>query len=120
MQCLVDAEPQLESEKQNNSPQRMNLSEPRTENKARATSTAITPAARYELNSDFDISADGYTVQLGAYLSRAMAERSAGNIVIHKGQLMVQSIMLDGQYRFVIVYGQYQSREQAQACCRGL
>lgn len=65
-------------------------------------------------NSDFNISADGYTVQLGAYLSRAMAEKSAGNIVTDNGQLIVQSIMLDGQYRFVIVYGQHQNREQAQ------
>ena len=72
------------------------------------------------LNSDSNISADGYTVQLGAYLSRAMAEQSAGNIVIDNGQLMVQSIMLDGQYRFVIVYGQYQSREQAQASAERL
>lgn len=71
-------------------------------------------------NSDFNNSADGYTVQLGAYLSRAMAEQSAGNIVIDNGQLMVQSIMLDGQYRFVIVYGQYQSREQAQAIAERL
>lgn len=71
-------------------------------------------------NSDFNISADGYTVQLGAYLRRAMAEQSAGNIVIDNGQLMVQSIMLDGQYRFVIVYGQYQSREQAQASAERL
>ena len=71
-------------------------------------------------NSDFNISADGYTVQLGAYLSRAMAEQSAGDIVINNGQLMVQSIMLDGQYRFVIVYGQYQSRGQAQASAERL
>lgn len=72
------------------------------------------------LNAGFNINADGYTVQLGAYLSQSMADQSAGNIVTDAGQLIVKSIMLDGQYRFVIVYGQYQSREQAQTSAERL
>lgn len=65
------------------------------------------------VDKDFDISADGYTVQLGAYLSQTVAEQFAGDIVIGNGQLLVQGIVVAGQNRFVIVYGQYQTRQQA-------
>ena len=64
-------------------------------------------------SSSFDISADGYTVQLGAYLSRTMAEQSAAKIITEGGQLEVHNIIVGGQYRFVIVYGQYSTRQQA-------
>ena len=67
-----------------------------------------------DFNSSFDISADGYTVQLGAYLSRAMAEQSAANITTDGGQLEVHNIIVGGQYRFVIVYGQYSTRQQTE------
>ncbi len=67
-----------------------------------------------DFNSSFDRSADGYTVQLGAYLSRAMAEQSAAKIITEGGQLTVHNIIIGGQYRFVIVYGQYSTRQQAE------
>jgi hypothetical protein len=64
--------------------------------------------------TDFDISADGYTVQLGAYLSRTMAEQSAAKIITEGGQLEVHNIIVGGQYRFVIVCGQHVTRQQAE------
>lgn len=73
-----------------------------------------------DLFPSFDISADGYTVQLGAYLSQAMAEQSAEKIITDGGQLVVQSIIVGGQYRFVIVQGQYSTRLQAQTAAEGL
>jgi septal ring-binding cell division protein DamX len=66
------------------------------------------------LDTNFDISADGYTVQLGAFISRSLAERSAGNIITEDGPLIVHNIIVSGQYRFVIVCGQYPTRQQAQ------
>ena len=71
-------------------------------------------------DSNFDISADGYTVQLGAYVSRSLAERSAGSIITENGPLIVHNIIVSGQYRFVIVYGQYPVRQQAQAVAERL
>jgi septal ring-binding cell division protein DamX len=65
-------------------------------------------------SSSFDISADGYTVQLGAYLSRTMAEQSAAKIITEGGQLEVHNIIVGGQYRFVIVCGQHVTRQQAE------
>ena len=65
-------------------------------------------------SSSFDISADGYTVQLGAYLSQAMAEQSAAKIITEGGQLEVHNIIVGGQYRFVIVCGQHVTRQQAE------
>lgn len=73
-----------------------------------------------DLLPGFDISVDGYTVQLGAYLSQAMAEQSAEKIVTDGRQLVVQSIIVGGQYRFVIVQGQYSNRLQAQIAVEGL
>lgn len=73
-----------------------------------------------DFNSSFDISADGYTVQLGAYLSRAMAEQSAAKITTDGGQLEVHNIIVGGQYRFVIVQGQYPTRQQAQTAAERL
>jgi septal ring-binding cell division protein DamX len=70
--------------------------------------------------TDFDISADGYTVQLGAYLSQAMAEQSAAKIISEGGLLVVRNIIADGQYRFVIVYGQYSTHQQAKAVAEHL
>jgi hypothetical protein len=66
--------------------------------------------------TDFDISADGYTVQLGAYLSQAMAEQSAAKIISEGGLLVVRN----SQYRFVIVYGQYSTHQQAKAVAEHL
>jgi cell division protein FtsN len=68
-----------------------------------------------DIYASFDIAADGYTVQLGAYLSKAMAEQSAGKIITDGDQLVVDSIIADGQYKFVIVQGRYPTRQQAQA-----
>jgi septal ring-binding cell division protein DamX len=70
----------------------------------------------------FDISANGYTVQLGAYLSQAVAERFADKIITAdsditadtRARLRIQNIIANGQFRFVIVYGHYQTRQQAQ------
>lgn len=80
----------------------------------------VEPIVNKSFDTNFDISADGYTVQLGAYLSQAMAEQSAGSIITDAGQLIVHSIIVDGQYRFVIVCGQYQTRQQAQASAEHL
>lgn len=61
----------------------------------------------------FDISAEGYTVQLGAYLSQWMAEQSANKITTNGVELRVRDLIVNGEYRFVIVYGQYKTRQQA-------
>ena len=68
-----------------------------------------------DIYASFDIAADGYTVQMGAYLSKAMAEQSAGKIITDGDQLVVHSIIVEGQYKFVIVQGRYPTRQQAQA-----
>jgi hypothetical protein len=62
----------------------------------------------------FDISAKGYTVQLGAYLSQKMAEQAADNISLTEGELVVRDIVDGERYLFVLVYGQYPSRQQAE------
>ncbi len=62
----------------------------------------------------FDISANGYTVQLGAYLSQDVAEQAADNIRLAEGELRVRTIVDGERYLFVLVYGQYQSRQQAE------
>jgi septal ring-binding cell division protein DamX len=71
--------------------------------------------AEEDISASFAIDADGYTVQMGAYLSKAMAEQSAGKIITDGDQLVVHSIIADGQYKFVIVQGRYPTRQQAQA-----
>lgn len=75
-----------------------------------------------ELNlyTNFDISANAYTVQLGAYLSQAMAEQSAARITTDGGQLTVHNIIVGGQYRFVIIYGQYPTHQQAKVVAEQL
>ena len=62
----------------------------------------------------FDISAKGYTIQLGAYLSQKMAEQAADNINLTEGELRVRDIVDGERYLFVLVYGQYLSRQQAE------
>ncbi len=53
-------------------------------------------------------------MQLGAYLSQTMAEQAADNIRLTGGELRVGD-MVDGErYLFVLVYGQYSSRQQAE------
>jgi len=62
----------------------------------------------------FDISANGYTVQLGAYLTQAVAEQAADNISLAEGELRIRTIADGERYLFVVVYGQYPSRQQAE------
>ena len=81
---------------------------------------AVEPTSDANFDGSFDISADGCTVQLGAYVSRSLAERSAGSIITENGPLIVHNIIVSGQYRFVIVYGQYPNRQQAQAVAERL
>jgi cell division septation protein DedD len=73
-----------------------------------------TPDYSAELIPVFDISANGYTVQLGAYLSQEMAEQAADNIRLTGGELRVRDIVDGERYLFVLVYGQYSSRQQAE------
>ena len=68
----------------------------------------------------FDISAKGFTVQLGAYLSQKMAEQAADNIHLTEGELRVRDIADGEHYLFVLVYGQYPSREQAEVAVEQL
>jgi septal ring-binding cell division protein DamX len=68
----------------------------------------------------FDISAKGFTVQLGAYLSQKMAEQAADNIHLTEGELRVRDIADGERYLFVLVYGQYPSREQAEVAVEQL
>jgi septal ring-binding cell division protein DamX len=70
--------------------------------------------ARVNPVSAFDISANCFTVQLGAYLSREVAERAADNISLSEGELRVRNIVDGERYLFVLVYGQYSSRQQAE------
>ena len=67
-----------------------------------------------EQASLFDISAKGVTVQLGAYLSQEMAEQAADNIILTKGELRVRDIVDGERFLFVLVYGQYPLRQQAE------
>lgn len=62
----------------------------------------------------FDIGANGYTVQLGAYLTQAVAEQAADNISLAEGELRIGTIADGERYLFVVVYGQYPSRQQAE------
>ena len=62
----------------------------------------------------FDIGANGYTVQLGAYLTQAVAEQAADNISLAEGELRIRTITDGERYLFVVVYGQYPSRQQAE------
>ena len=62
----------------------------------------------------FDIGANGYTVQLGAYLTQAVAEQAADNISLVEGELRIRTIADGERYLFVVVYGQYPSRQQAE------
>ena len=110
----VDAEPQLESETQNKVD---NEAGPITEKKAEKKAQQL---PRQPVEIAFDISADGYTVQLGAYLSQAMAERSADKIIISQGELRVRNIFAAGRHSFVIVYGQYETQQQAQDAAEGI
>ena len=75
---------------------------------------------RQPVEAAFDISADGYTVQLGAYLSQAMAEQSADKIIVAEGELRVRNIISAGRHSFVIVSGQYRTRQQAQKAVEGI
>ena len=68
----------------------------------------------------FDISAKGFTVQLGAYLSQKMAEQAADNIHLTEGELRVRDIADGERYLFVLVYGQYPFREQAEVAVEQL
>lgn len=68
----------------------------------------------------FDISGSGYTVQLGAYLSQAMAEQAADKIILNQGELRVRDIVVDDRYMFVVVFGQYATRQQATAAAEQL
>ena len=62
----------------------------------------------------FDIGANGYTLQLGAYLTQAVAEQAADNISLAEGELRIRTITDGERYLFVVVYGQYPSRQQAE------
>ncbi len=57
-------------------------------------------------------------MQLGAYLSQKMAEQAAeqaaDNIRLTGGELRVRDIVDAERYLFVLVYGQYSSRQQAE------
>ena len=68
----------------------------------------------------FDISGSGYTVQLGAYLSQAKAEEAADKIILIQGELRVRDIVVDDRYMFVVVFGQYATRQQATAAAEQL
>ena len=62
----------------------------------------------------FDISARGFTVQLGAYLSQTAAGQVAERIILPAGSVIIQNIMVNNQHLFALVWGQYESRQQAQ------
>ena len=68
----------------------------------------------------FDISANGYTVQLGAYLSQALAERAADNMILPGGELRIRDIVTAERRFFVLVYGRYQTRQQAEVASEPL
>lgn len=102
----VNSEPPLESKSQNK--------------KEPAVDKAVQQLPQQPVEITFDISADGYTVQLGAYLSQAMAEQSADKIIVAEGELRVRNIISAGRHSFVIVYGQYPTRQQAQKAAEGI
>lgn len=68
----------------------------------------------------FDISANGYTVQLGAYLSQALAERAADNMILPGGELRIRDIVTAERRFFVLIYGRYQTRQQAEVASEPL
>ena len=89
----------------------LDTSLPEAELAAGKTSTQQIPSEKVPV---FDISANGYTVQLGAYLSQDVAEQAADNIRLAEGELRVRAIVDGERYLFVLVYGQYRSRQQAE------
>lgn len=68
----------------------------------------------------FDISANGYTVQLGAYLSQALAERAADNMILPGGELRIRDLVTAERRFFVLIYGRYQTRQQAEVASEPL
>jgi septal ring-binding cell division protein DamX len=114
---MINGEPVVEEEKPQPESDNTLVDTPKDNPK---TQTSEKDSVEHPAEKTFDISAEGYTVQLGAYLDQAMAERSADKINITQGQLRVRDIIAEDQYRFVIVYGQYQTRAQAQASAERL
>lgn len=56
---------------------------------------------------------NGFTIQLGAYASRQVAESVAASLAV-EGQVNTVDIMASGQVVTVVILGQYISKEQAQ------
>jgi septal ring-binding cell division protein DamX len=92
----------------------ISISEPKPKPEPEPDSELASSDSSAELIPVFDISANGYTVQLGAYLSQTMAEQAADNIRLTGGELRVRDIVDGERYLFVLVYGQYSSRQQAE------
>ena len=67
-----------------------------------------------------DISADGYTVQLGAYLQQAVAEAAADRIIAADGVLRIRDLLSAERMVYVIVYGQYPTRQAAEVAAQEL
>ena len=59
-------------------------------------------------------------MQLGAYLSQALAERAADNMILPGGELRIRDIISGERQLFVVVYGQYQTPEQAEVATEPL
>ena len=61
----------------------------------------------------------GYSLQLGAYLSRQQAEEAAADMVL-SGTLEVREIISQGRAFSVILLGHYPTRNEAEAAAQNL
>lgn len=79
--------------------------------------SAATPATDAMVNAD--LASLGYSLQLGAYGSRQKAREVAENLDL-EGDVQVREILVNGRTFAIILWGQYASRDAAEAAAQAL
>jgi septal ring-binding cell division protein DamX len=81
--------------------------------------TETAPAKTQQSLPTKSLPATGYSLQLGAYLSRQQAEEVAADMVL-SGTLEVREIISQGRAFSVILLGHYPTRSEAEAAAQNL
>ena len=81
--------------------------------------TDAAPAETVSAKTQPSLPTTGYSLQLGAYLSRQQAEEVAADMVL-SGTLEVREIMSQGRAFSVILLGHYPTRSDAEAAAQNL
>lgn len=81
--------------------------------------TEAAPAETVSAKTHPSLPTTGYSLQLGAYLSRQQAEEVAADMVL-SGTLEVREIMSQGRAFSVILLGHYPTRSDAEAVAQNL